>query len=609
MGAERVARRTWTRCLAVSLASALVAAGCGGGDSEPQPVETAAATSGPESGASDTADPSGEAGSEGDTPVVDEDAAEAPDAEAEPLLAPVDTTTTTTPASAEPAPRSGGTLRVAVEAESDGLNPAANNFAASAYAMAYPLFDPVAYFDTEGNWVPYLAESFDRIGDGKVWHMKLREGVRFHDGTELDADDVVATVSAQIADPVISLAYRNTIDAGQFIRKLDHYTVELRLANPSARFPLALTGQLGMVLPSEWLERARQDETLNQTPVGQGPFMIESRVQDERTVLVRNPDYWAADRLDIHLDRIEVYPITDMAVAAERLAAGDVDLVITTNAEATLIMRETDGVRTIENVRADEGFAVINSQRPPFDDIRARQALTFASDRDTYVALIRQGTSPPADTMFHPDLVWHNPDVKQETNMPEKAGPLVAEYCADFPGNCSGGRINMELTFGGPSVENTRIAEVQSDAWGDHFNVKMVEVLQDKLINDVVLGNYNVVNWRQFGAVSPDNDILWLECDAVGFISLNFPRYCDPERDALMFEARGIDDLDRRVEIWHRVAEMVRDAYTYIFYYHTNWAIGVRDSVHDVCGQTSPDGAELLCNNSGRVLLHGAWLS
>ena len=475
--------------------------------------------------------------------------------------------------------------------------------------MAYPMFDPLAYFDAEGNWIPYLAESFTRIDDGAVWHMKLREGVRFHDGTELDADDVIATVTAQLADPVLSLVYRNTIDADQFIRKLDRYTLELRLANPSARFPLAFTGQLGMVLPSEWLERAAADPVLNQTPVGQGPFMIESRIQDEVTVLVRNPDYWAADRTDIRLDRIEIYPITDMVIAAERLAAGDVDLVITANAEATLIMRETSGATTFENMRASEGFAVINTRRPPFDDIRARQALTFASDRDAYVTLIRQGTSPPADTMFHPDLVWHNPAVKQETNMPERAGPLVDSYCADHPGNCSGGRIDMELHFGGPSVENTRIAEVQADSWGDHFNVTTVEVLQDKLINDVVLGNYNVVNWRQFGSVSPDNDILWLECASVGFISLNFARYCDPERDALMFESRQIDDLDRRVEIWHRVAEMIRDAYTYIFYYHTNWVVGARDNVHRVCGQTSPDGAELLCNNAGRVLLQGVWLS
>ena len=508
-----------------------------------------------------------------------------------------------------PVPRPGGTLRVGVEAEADGLNPAANNLAASAYIMAYPMFDPLAYYDAEGNWVPYLAESFTKIGDGTTWQMKLREGVRFHDGTDMTADDVIATVSAQLADPVISLVYRNTIEPDQFITKIDDLTVEMQLARPSARFPQAFTSQLGMVLPSEWLELAREDPTLNQDPVGQGPFMISSRVQDVATVLVRNPDYWAANRTNIYVDRIEIYPITDMVIAAERLVAGNLDVVITSNAEATLIMREAQGVRTIENVWSSEGFAVINSERPPFDDIRARQALTFASDRDRYLELIRQGTSPPADTMFHPDSIWHNPGVKQETNMPDEAGPLVESYCADYPENCSEGRINMELSFGGPSVENVRIAELQTDAWEEFFNVKPVEILQDKLINEVVLGNYNVVNWRQFGNIDPDNEMLWLECDSVGFISLNFPRYCDSERDDLMFESRETDDVQRRVEIWHRVQEMIRDAYTYIFYYHTNWMIGTRDNVHNVCGHRSVEGTELWCNNQGRVLLQGAWLS
>ena len=489
------------------------------------------------------------------------------------------------------------------------MNPAANNLAASAYIMAYPMFDPLAYYDAEGNWVPYLAESFTKIGDGTVWQMRLREGVRFHDGTDMTADDVIATVSAQLADPVISLVYRNIIEPDQFITKIDDLTVEMRLDRPSARFPQAFTSQLGMVLPSEWLELAREDPTLNQDPVGQGPFMISSRVQDVATVLVRNPDYWAANRVNVYVDRIEIYPITDMVIAAERLVAGDLDVVITGNAEATLIMREAQGIRTIEDVRSSEGFAVINSERPPFDDIRARQALTFASDRDRYLELIRQGTSPPADTIFHPDSIWHNPDVEQETNMPDRAGPLVESYCADYPDNCSGGRINMELSFGGPSVENVRIAELQTDAWEEFFNVTLVEVLQDKLINQVVLGNYNVVNWRQFGNIDPDNEMLWLECDSVGFISLNFPRYCDAERDELMMESRGTDDFQRRVEIWQRVQEMIRDTYTYIFYYHTNWVIGTRDGVHSVCGHTSPDGTELWCNNQGRVLLQGAWLS
>ena len=615
-----VPRRRRARRLAAALVvAALVAGACGGGDGSP-PVQAdgtgASASPGDQGDQSSPAgeDGSGEGGIPGDadtdTPADSSTGSESgPEASQEGeelLVAPVGTEAPPPPEDVEP--QFGGTLRVAVEAEADGLNPAANNFATSSYVMAASIFDNYAYYDAEGNWIPYLAESFTDLGDGTLWEMKLREGVRFHDGTYLDADDVIATVGAQLADPVIALAFRNAVDPAEFVRKIDDLTLELRVSRPRSRLPGIFAGQLGMVLPSEWLERAATDTTMNQMPVGTGPFMIESRVQDEKTVLVRNPDYWAADRVEIYLDRIEIEPITDMAIAAERLAAGELDVVITTNAEATLIMREASGVKTIENVRADEGFAAINSERPPFDDIRARQALTFASDRDAYVALIRQGTSPPADTMFHPELVWHDPDLKQETNMPERAGPLVAEYCADFPENCSGGRINMDLTFGGPSVENTRIAEVQADAWEDYFDVELVEVLQDKMINDVVLGNFNVVNWRGFGAISPDSDILWLECSSVSFIALNFPRYCDPERDELMYESRRIDDLDRRVEIWHRVAEMIRDAYTYIFYYHTNWVVGVRDGVHDVCGLVSPDGAEMMCNKSGRVLLHGVWL-
>ena len=631
--------------LAVLLAFALMASACGGGDdggdAQPSQVvettETAAPAEPVDSG-------DGNDGEDAPAPTV----TEADDTqEQELLVAPVDTTTTTTPpapsedgeatpeAPAEPEPQFGGTLRIGVEAEADSINPTSGRFAVSAYIMTFPLFDPVAYFDKSGDLVPVLAESFTKIGDGTEWQMKLREGVRFHDGTELDADDVVATFNAQLADFVVSLALRPNFDPEEPIRKIDHYTVQYKGVRPSAHLPAAFAAQLGMILPSEWHERAQEDPTLDQMPVGQGPFIIESRIQDEKTVLVRNPDYWAADRINIYLDQIEVIPITDMAIAAERLVAGDLDMVVTTNAEATLTLLEAadrgEIPRPIENLRSSETFAVINSQASPFDDIRARQALTFASDRDAYVLFIRQGTTPPADTMFHPDLVWHNPDVKQENNMPERAGPLVESFCAENPGDylwppnnfanqrrayCTDGKINMELSFSGPSVENKRSADVQTDAWEEFFNVEHAEKLQDDLILDVVLGSYNVVNWRQFGEVDPDNDVLWLQCDTDGAanrpvpgVALNFPRYCDEERDALMFEQRRIDDVERRREIWWEIQEMIRDSYTYIFYHHTNWVIGYRDNVHNICGQTAPDGQELFCNNQGRLWLNQLWLS
>ncbi len=609
--------RSFVTCLALLLSFALIAAACGGdgddsGDSSDGQTVTATDDNNTDSGSGGSNEDESGSGS-------DPAEGEGEEAEQEPLIVPVDTTTTTTApppgeegeaAPPEPEPQFGGTLRVAVEAETDNLNPTAGSFAVSAYITTYPVLEPLAYWDAQGNWVPLLAESFTKVeGNPSAWQMKLREGVRFHDGSTLDADDVIATFEAQLADFIVSLAVRPVFPEENAITKIDDLTVQYNPIHEFARFPTTITSQLGQVLPSEYIEAVKEDPTLSQKPIGTGPYMIESRTQDEVTVLVRNPDYWAADSIDVYLDRIEIYVITDTVIAAERLNAGDIDLVVTENPEATLTLRESDEAYTIENVRLDERFAVINSQVPPFDDIRARQALTHATPRDTYVNLIVQGVAPAADTMFHDDLIWNNPDVVQLVDMPELAGPLVDAYCADVPDNCSDGKINMEFQYSGPSVLQTRVADLMIDGWEDYFNVTEQELLQDDHIAQVITGQYNVVTWRQFGEPVPTNDMLWLQCSSIQLLSLNFPRYCNPDRDELLFEQRSIDDLDRRVEIWHQVQEEIRDSYTYIFLASSNWTIGARNNVQNICGNKTPEGVDLFCNNQGRVMLQQIWLS
>ena len=609
-----------TRLVAAAMAVALVAAACGGGgddgDGQPSPAVEAPQTT-------EAAAPSepADSGEDETAPTGAEPDATEEQQEEELLVAPVDTTTTTAPppadgedvvdAPAEPEPQFGGTLRIGAFAEGDGLNPASNAFSTPVYLMAHPVFDPLAYYDTAGNWIPVLAESWTKVGDGTAWQMKVREGVRFHDGTELDADDVVATFQAQLADPVISIAFRPGFHPEEPIRKVDDYTVEFVGVRPSAHLPNAFTSQLGMILPSEWLGRAAADSSLNQMPVGTGPFMVESRIQDEVTVLVRNPDYWAADMIDIYLDRIEVYPIPDSAIAAQRLIAGELDLIVVSETGAILTLREAAdrGVVTFENHRSDESMLLINARSAVFSDIRARQALTFATDQELYVELLGEGTAEAADTMFHPDLIWRNPDIVQETNMPERAGPLVAGYCADFPENCSDGRINMRFGVPGPSVESDRTVDLMAETWGEFFNLDTSVKPLDEMIIDVAIGNYDVALADAFGSVDPDNDVIFMECGSISFISLNFSRHCDPERDELIYEQRAIDDLDRRVEIWHRIQEINRDAYTTIFLTHTNFTIGARDNVHNICGQIGPTGDELFCNNQGRIWPNQIWLS
>ncbi len=237
-----------------------------------------------------------------------------------------------------------------------------------------------------------------------------------------------------------------------------------------------------------------------------------------------------------------------------------------------------------------------------------RRSLSPAIARATATSS-RRGTKPLADSMFHPDLIWHNPDIVQEGNTPDLAAPLIVEYCAEVPESCTDGKVNMELQFSGPSVTQTLIMDVLSQGWQDYFNITRDQLLQSDHILEVAFGLYDVVTWRQFGAVEPDNEVVWLECaTAEGGIALNWVRVCNPERDALLFEQRATDDVDRRVEIWQEIAQDIHDSYAYVFLTHANWVVGFDDNVKNICGQTGPDDVILFCNNQGRMFFHNAWV-
>ena len=474
--------------------------------------------------------------------------------------------------------------------------------------MGFPMFDPLFSFDAEGNWFPYLAESASPVEGTNSWQVTLRQGITYHDGSEMTADDMIAAFEGQLADPIISLAVAPSYPAENRIEKIDDYTVQYNLLRPSAHFPVNLTSQLGMIPPASYIAAAAEDPTMDQMPIGQGPFKIVSRTQDDKTVLERFDGYWQGTD-NIYLDGIEFSPITDTAIASERVAAGDIDLVVTSSPDAILTLRDSDSVNTIENLYSGENDIMMNTRAAPFDDIRARQALTYAADRESYAALITQGTSPLADSMFHPDLIWNNPDVVQEGNMPELAGPLVESYCADLPENCTDGKINMELQYSGPSVTQTRIADILTAGWEPFFNVTEQELLQDAHILEVAIGQFQVVTWRQFGAVEPDNEVVWLECaTAEGFITLNWVRWCNPERDELLYAQRATDDLDARVEMWREIQAEMNESYAYIFTTHANWTVGFGDRVKNLCGQTGPGGETMFCNNQGRMFFHNVWL-
>ena len=503
----------------------------------------------------------------------------------------------------------GGVLRIGMEAESDGLNPTVNRFAVAGLQMGNAVFDTLAAIDADGDAVPYLAKSFTPNAEFTEWTIELRPGVTFHDGTPLNAAAVVANVTGQANDPLIGRAVKPVLAETNFAEAVGELTVVIRTRKPAAHFATFVTGQLGMVASPAWLEAAKANPDLNQKPIGTGPFKFDSRVKDSKTRFVRNDDWWGTGVVSDgpYLDGIDFFPVPSNARRADQLVAGDLDALHTTDVTTQTRLESESSITRVTDELGEETFIQLNTQKAPFDDARVREALGLATSNDAYNKLINNGKLTLAESMFHPDLKWADPSIKQEYD-PARAKEIVAEVCAEKADLCKGGKIVVKYTYAS-NPENDRIYEVLSQLWKDAFSTEPDPIPQDQFITATALGNYELNLWRQFGSPDPDPDALWIVCSSIGDVSLNWTRFCDPERDQLLDEQRASNDDSARIELWHQIAKTIKDAHTHVFLTHTRWMIASSERVKNICGATADNDAELRCSDNGRFRVPQIWIA
>ena len=580
------------RLISVLLALAMIASACGGGS------DAADTVSGGDATEAETSDGGG----------ADDEPADEQPADDEPADQPAETEDTVELVEVDESedPVFGGTLRYALEADVDGLNPVSSALSAPGLLMGVAVFDTLAVFDDADQWQPYLAESFTPNNDFTVWTMKLRAGVSFHDGTPLNAAAIAVNFGTVLKDPLVGLAVRPFYNLDNPIEIVDDLTVRFNLSGANANWPTSQTGQLGMVASPAWLEAALEDPTLNQAPVGTGPFAFDSRSEDSVTRMVRNENWWNGD---VYLDAVEFVTVTDPDTRNDLLFQGEIQALQTTNAASVDDLRNEEGLQNLIDDSGDESFIMVNSAGTPFDDIRARKALTFATPRQNYIDLIGLGIQQPADQMFTPASPYYNADVQQEADQPELVADLVASYCGEFPDNCTDGKIDMEFQWSGPSVVQTRIAELLDEGWSVGFNVKFQELPQDAHIQEVAFGVFDVVSWRQFGAANPADDRVWIECATIGGLSLNWPRFCDEDRDAILNELALATTVEARQPLLAELSEKIQQDYLYVFMLHTLWDHSFAENVRGMCGHKTPSGDDMRCVLNGRTWLSNVWLA
>lgn len=312
-----------------------------------------------------------------------------------------------------------GTLRVALGTTLSQLDPAKTTIG-DEYVYDHLVFNGLSRIDPDMTVKPDLAESWTASGDLKTWTFKLRAGVKFHHGRVLDAEDVVATMK-RILDPATGSRARTSLSMVDNVAATDTQTVKFDLNIPYAGFADIFADRQLRIVPKDKLGE------LSTHPIGTGPFMFKSWSPGDRLELVKHPDYF--EKGLPKLDGVTLRIIPESAARMAALESGAVDIVWSMPYESVEKFKNHPTVRTDGVSTPTWDGVILNNARPPFNDVRVRQALALTIDKAAIVelALFGQGEPtfspiPPSHPYFNKALKFNPPDIAKAKQLLAEAG-------------------------------------------------------------------------------------------------------------------------------------------------------------------------------------------
>jgi peptide/nickel transport system substrate-binding protein len=430
-------------------------------------------------------------------------------------------------------PKKGGTLRVSISdaSTSDTLDPG-TGLTANASIAVKAVYDPLAVTDQDFKAQPALASSWEVNADATQWTIHLREGVKWHDGSDFTSKDVFYTVSRWL-DPKTGSAINGFLspylDMGG-VSAPDASTIVFKLKKPNS----VLIQTLG-ANPTSAIIKDGVTDFSGKNLVGTGPFKLTAWSPGTGWKAVRNDAYWGDP---VYLDGIEatVTPDQGAKLQAALSGAADVTDMIPVSLWAGIEGRNDLALETIKN-RQSWVFA-FDQRVAPFDDTRVLDAIKLATDRDKMVetALLGYG-SATADVPIAPDSSWYPANLKPEHD-PDKAKKLLAE--AGFP---DGLDIKLSVTDSVPGMLDA------AQAWQQVVKSAGINVTLDQFSGDTY--------WSKGYMATPAFMTAFTQFfPPVGFDAFyresaawNYTRFADPAVDKLVDELYATTDQSRQVEL------------------------------------------------------------
>ena len=395
----------------------------------------------------------------------------------------------------------------------------------------------------------------------------LRKGVRFHDGHELTSDDVVYTFTSFL-DPNFISPRKGAYRMLDHVRAVDRYTVEFTLKEPFGSFPINL------VIP---IVPKGAGPGLRNAPIGTGPYRFVSYAVDDRVVLAPFEGYMDGAPRN---GGVVIKIVPDDTMRGLELRKGTVDLVVNDLAPDIVHQLRTDAaLQVVEAPGTDYAYVGLNLRDPVLRDVRVRQALAHAVDRDAIVKHLRRGLARPAVGILPPMSWAFTPDVADYPFDPAKAGALFDDAGYRDPDG-AGPMPRMRLTL---KVSSTEFNRLQSSVLQQDFarvgialDVRTYEFAT--LYADVLKGNFQLFTLQWVGVSDPDMLRRVFHSKQMPPSGFNRGFFSNPAVDALIDEATVSNDDTRRRALFADTQRLISREVPYLsLWYKTNVAVARRE--------------------------------
>lgn len=444
---------------------------------------------------------------------------------------------------AAPAGKSGGTLVIARLSDANNLDPHFLTQINSAAIIHHKVYEGLVRMDKESKYVGALATEWKQLDD-VTWEFKLRQGVTFHDGSPFNAEAVKKTI-ARVQDPNVGSNRANLFEAIKEVKVVDDQTVQFILHYPYTPLLSVLASAEGVVLSPKAIEQYGKE--LTKHPTGTGPYKFESWTPGQEVVLVKNDGYWGGQP---KLDKVVFKTIPEDTTRIAMVETGEAQVA------EQLPVTEVDRVQNSASMTLGrfESFSSdhigINTSKKPFDDVRVRQAIAHAVDKQSIIKGVYNDVGTPAHSTITPTMVGYSENVKDLEYNLEKSKQLLAE--AGYP---NGFNATIYLNDNKARINVAEVLQQQLKQVGINLEVKVLEFgayidAASKAETDLFIsgwGNatgdadynqYNLFHTKSHGA--PGNHSF----------------YSNPEVDKLIEEGRKEQDPEKRKQIYEKAQQI-----------------------------------------------------